>query len=354
MVVPLDYPTIRSRPADRSNPESGDHLSLIDQYGRTATDLRISLTDRCNLRCGYCMPAEGLAWLPRPELLTAPEIVRLAHVGVSQLGVRTIRFTGGEPLLRPDLVDIVAECARLRPRPELSMTSNAVGLTSRAHALASAGLTRVNISLDTLRPGVFTRITHRDLLPRALQGIAAAADAGLRPIKINAVLIRGINDDEATELLTWAVARDYELRFIELMPLDAQRGWDRGQLVSAAETRELLRKHVTLTRDPTPCAGAPAERWLVNGGPETVSFIASMTEPFCTDCRRTRLTADGQVRSCLFSHTEQDLRGALRSGADDHELAELWRAAMWGKPAGHGVDKPDFRPPARPMSAIGG
>ncbi|MFI1521505.1 GTP 3',8-cyclase MoaA [Kitasatospora cineracea] len=328
---------------------------LLDTYGRQAVDLRVSLTDRCNLRCTYCMPEEGLNWLGKPELLTDEEIVRLVALAVGSLGVREVRFTGGEPLLRPGLVAIIAACAALEPRPEISLTTNGIGLARIAPALRDAGVDRVNVSLDTLDPDTFARLTRRKRHQDVLDGLAAAEAAGLRPVKLNAVLMRGVNDGEAADLLAWAIEHRYQLRFIEQMPLDAQHGWDRTRMVTAEEILELLRTRFELTPEPAAARGAaPAERWLVDGGPATVGVIASVTRPFCRACDRTRLTADGQVRNCLFATGETDLRGALRSGAGDAELAELWRAAMWGKKAGAGIDGPEFLQPERPMSAIGG
>ncbi|WP_298322948.1 GTP 3',8-cyclase MoaA [Haloactinopolyspora sp.] len=328
---------------------------LVDRYGRVATDLRVSLTDRCNLRCTYCMPEEGLAWLPREDVLTDDEVVRLVRVAVERLGVREVRFTGGEPLLRRGLVDIVTRCAALTPRPELSLTTNAVGLVRVADKLAAAGLDRVNGSLDTIRHDRFETLTHRRRLDDVLAGLAAARDAGLEPVKVNAVLMRGINDDEAPELLAWALEHGYELRFIEQMPLDAQHGWSRDAMVTAAEILESLQAVFDLTPiGDVERGSAPAETWLISGGPAKVGVIASVTRPFCGSCDRTRLTAEGQVRTCLFAREESDLRGALRAGADDAELARRWEIAMAGKAAGHGIDDPGFLQPSRPMSAIGG
>ncbi|WP_435129499.1 GTP 3',8-cyclase MoaA [Actinacidiphila sp. bgisy144] len=328
---------------------------LVDTYGRVATDLRVSLTDRCNLRCTYCMPEEGLRWLARPDLLTDDEVVRLVRVAVTELGVTDVRFTGGEPLLRPGLAGIVARCAALEPRPRLSLTTNGIGLGRTAGALRAAGLDRVNVSLDTLRPDTFRTLTRRDRHRDVLDGLAAARAAGLTPVKVNAVLMRGVNDDEAPDLLAWALAEGYELRFIEQMPLDAQHGWQRSGMVTAEEILTALRTRFALTAEGEPARGhAPAERWLVDGGPARVGVIASVTRPFCRACDRTRLTADGQVRTCLFAREESDLRGALRSGAGDAEIAERWRTATWGKKAGSGLDDPAFLQPDRPMSAIGG
>ncbi|WP_405781881.1 GTP 3',8-cyclase MoaA [Streptomyces sp. NBC_00859] len=328
---------------------------LIDTFGRVATDLRVSLTDRCNLRCTYCMPEEGLQWLAKPDLLTDDEIVRLIRVAVTDLGITQVRFTGGEPLLRPGLVGIVERVAALEPRPRMSLTTNGIGLKRTARALAAAGLDRVNVSLDTLRPDVFKTLTRRDRHQDVLDGLEAARTEGLTPVKVNTVLMPGLNDDEAPDLLAWAVANDYELRFIEQMPLDAQHGWKRDGMITAGDILQSLRTRFTLTDEGTAERGsAPAERWVVDGGPHRVGVIGSVTRPFCAACDRTRLTADGQVRTCLFAREESDLRAALRSGASDGEIARLWKLAMWGKKAGSGLDDPSFLQPDRPMSAIGG
>jgi cyclic pyranopterin phosphate synthase len=334
---------------------------LIDRFGRRATDLRVSLTDRCNLRCSYCMPEEGLQWLAKSTLLTDEEIVRLVRIAVTMLGVREVRFTGGEPLLRPGLPGIVAACAALEPRPELSLTTNGIGLARIAGALHEAGLDRVNVSLDTLRPETFRTLARRNRHADVIAGLEAATTAGLTPVKINSVLMRGLNDDEAPDLLAWCLEQGYELRFIEQMPLDAQHGWTRDGMVTAAEILERLRTRFSLTAEPDDRRGsAPAERWLVREGDGTgevlgkVGVIASVTRPFCRACDRTRLTADGQVRNCLFATEETDLRGALRGGGGDAEIADLWCKAMWGKKAGAGIDDPAFLQPERPMSAIGG
>ena len=325
---------------------------LEDRYGRVATDLRVSLTDRCNLRCSYCMPAEGLDWLPDDSVLTDDEVVRLIHIGVEQLGIREVRFTGGEPLVRRGLVDIVRRTHELGV--ETSLTTNALGLSRTARALAEAGLDRINVSLDTVRPETFHEITRRDRFHDVIAGLEAARVAGLGPIKINAVLLRGVNDDQAPELLRWAIAEGYELRFIEQMPLDAQHGWSRTGMVTAEEIFGHLEREFVLAPATEPRGSAPAELFLVDGGPATVGVIASVTRPFCGDCDRVRLTADGQVRNCLFAREESDLRASLRSGASDEELAERWVIAMIGKRAGHGIDDPTFLQPDRPMSAIGG
>ena len=328
---------------------------LADSYGRVATDLRVSLTDRCNLRCSYCMPAEGLDWLPKPEVLTDDEVIRLVRIGVERLGITEVRFTGGEPLLRRGLPDLVARTAGLRPRPEISLTTNAIGLARVAAPLREAGLDRINVSLDTLRPDVFVALAKRDRLADVLAGLSAAVSAGLTPVKVNAVLMRGLNEDEAVPLLAFCLEHGYQLRFIEQMPLDAQHGWRRTDMVTADEILAALSAAVTLTPEGEQARGsAPAETFLVNGGPATVGVIGSVTRPFCGACDRVRLTADGQVRNCLFARTESNLRDPMRAGAGDDELAARWRAAVAAKLPGHGINDPGFLQPARPMSAIGG
>lgn len=328
-------------------------MQLIDTHGRVATDLRVSLTDRCNLRCQYCMPAEGLEWMPTEEVLSDDELIRLVGIGVRLLGVRDVRFTGGEPLLRRGLPSIIAATKALPGSPRTAITTNGLGLERTAGALAAAGLDRVNVSLDTIDPATFLTITRRDRLHDVVAGLAAAKDAGLTPVKINAVLLRGVNDHQAADLLHWSLQQGYELRFIEQMPLDAQHGWNREAMVTADETLALLSSQVDL--EPLGGRGsAPAERFLVDGGPATVGIIGSVTRPFCGDCNRVRLTADGQVRNCLFAREESDLRAALRSGADDESIARRWVSAMTTKLPGHGIDDPSFLQPTRPMSAIGG
>jgi cyclic pyranopterin phosphate synthase len=322
-----------------------------------STDLRISLTDRCNLRCTYCMPAEGLDWMPQEQVLSDAEVVRLVRVGVERLGITTVRLTGGEPLLRRDLEQLVADLAVLQPRPVIALTTNGIGLARRAAGLAAAGLDRINISLDTLQPDTFATLTRRRRLEDVLAGVRAAREAGLDPVKINTVLMRGLNDHEAVPLLRWAMAEGVQLRFIEQMPLDAQHAWQRSTMVTAAEIWDRLNAHFPLVEDPADVAArgsAPAELFRVAATGDTVGIIAAVSKPFCGSCDRVRLTADGQIRTCLFSRTESDLRAPLRSGASDAELADQWLAAVAGKQAGHGIDDPSFLQPDRPMSAIGG
>ena len=354
----LGVPTVR-----RASPHAGfadvpTAGPLRDTFGRVASDLRVSLTDRCNLRCSYCMPAEGLDWLPSRHLLRPDELGRLMHIAVTRLGVTSVRFTGGEPLLARHLEKVIAAAASLRPRPEISLTTNGVGLERRAVALAEAGLDRVNISLDSVDPARFAAITRRDRLADVLAGLAAAKEAGLAPVKVNAVLDAVTGREDVVELLRFCLQHGYHLRVIEQMPLDAGHQWSRDAALSADDVLAALRPHFRLQPDPTPRGSAPAELWLVDTGPDTPAgkfgVIASVSHAFCSTCDRTRLTADGQIRSCLFSTEETDLRGLLRGGADDDAIEAAWRAAMWAKPAGHGINDPGFIQPDRPMSAIGG
>jgi len=326
-------------------------MQLADRHGRVATDLRVSLTDRCNLRCQYCMPAEGLDWTPTEQVLTDTEVIRLIELAVTRLGVTSVRFTGGEPLLRKGLPEIVAAANGLGARTAL--TTNGLGLEHLAQPLKDAGLDRVNVSLDSVDSGTYSTITRRERLSDVIAGLEAAAAVGLRPVKVNAVLLRGINDDQAPDLMQWCLDRGYELRFIEQMPLDPQHGWSRDGMVTADETLELLSASHRLTALDGR-GSAPAERYLVDDGPHVIGIIGSVTRPFCGDCDRVRLTADGQVRNCLFARDESDLRSALRAGASDTDLAERWMIAMASKLPGHGIDDPTFLQPSRPMSAIGG
>ncbi|HUO37580.1 MAG TPA: GTP 3',8-cyclase MoaA [Mycobacterium sp.] len=353
-VTALGLPSVlrrEGREATAGVPTSGP---LVDSYGRVATDLRVSLTDRCNLRCTYCMPAEGLQWLGNDQLLRPHELIRLLRIAVTSLGVRSVRFTGGEPLLVKRLEEIVAATAQLRPRPEIALTTNGVGLARRAGGLAAAGLDRINVSLDSVDAAHFAAITRRDRLPDVLEGLSAARAAGLEPVKVNAVLDPVTGRDDAVTLLRFCLDHGYQLRIIEQMPLDAGHRWRRGEALTADDVLTALRRHFSLRPDTAPRGSAPAQLWQVDGGPATVGVIAAVTHAFCSDCDRTRLTADGQVRSCLFSQEETDLIGLLRGGADDDAVEAAWRAAMWAKPAGHGINDPNFVQPARPMSAIGG
>jgi cyclic pyranopterin phosphate synthase len=299
------------------------------------------------------MPSEGVPWAPDETVLGAQEILRLVRVAV-RLGVRSVRLTGGEPLLRRDVVDIVSGLAGLSPRPELSLTTNGTRLAQLASRLAGAGLDRVNVSLDTLRPAVFAQITRRRGHGRVLAGLEAARGAGLAPVKVNVVLLRGVNDDEACDLLAFCLEHGYQCRFIEQMPLDAGHCWSRSQMVTADEILEQLSRRFSLS----PLEGrgsAPAQLFGVDGGGGgTVGIVAAVTRPFCAGCNRLRLTADGQLRNCLFARDETDLRALLRAGADDETLAGAMARTVRLKAAGHGIDDPGFLQPARPMSAIGG
>jgi cyclic pyranopterin phosphate synthase len=326
--------------------------TLVDTYGRIHRNLRVSLTDRCNLRCTYCMPNDFAAWLPSEHQLTTDELVRVIEIAVSE-GINEVRLTGGEPLLRPDIVEIVSRINAITNAPTLTMTTNALTLEKVAKPLVDAGLTRINISLDTLDRDRFKLMTHRDRIDDVFAGIKAAQDAGINPIKINAVLLKGVNADEAPALLEWALANNLALRFIEQMPLDAGGIWERSSLVTADDIYADLSTRYELT----PCDGrgsSPAEEFFVNGGPATVGIIGSVTRPFCGACDRLRLTSDGQLRSCLFSLEEMDLRTAMRNGASDEDIASRFRKTVAGKLPGHGINDPKFIQPQRPMSAIGG
>jgi cyclic pyranopterin phosphate synthase len=354
-LVALGVPSVH-----RPQPPAPADGPLVDTFGRIATDLRVSLTDLCNLRCTYCMPAEGLDWMPREQKLHPDELAQLLRIAVTRLGITSVRFTGGEPLVVPHLEGVIAATAALRPRPEITLTTNGVGLARRAAALKEAGLDRINVSLDTVDAAHFAAITRRDRLADVLAGLSAAKDAGLSPVKVNAVLdpITGLEDVVA--LLRFCLDHGYQLRIIEQMPLDAGHSWQRDRTISADDILGTLRGHFTLTPDPTPRGSAPAQLWQVSApGSDAavigqVGIIASVSQAFCAACDRTRLTADGQVRNCLFASEETDLRALLRDGADDDALEAAWRASMWAKAAGHGINDPDFVQPDRPMSAIGG
>ncbi len=326
---------------------------IIDRFGRVATDLRVSVTDKCNLRCTYCMPAEGLTWLPKAEILTYEEISRLVSL-FHALGVRTIRLTGGEPTVRRDLPDLVRMIRTAAPDVDVSMTTNGLLLDELAGPLKEAGLDRINVSVDSLLRHRFAEMTRRDALDRAMAGLRAAEAAGLSPIKLNCVVVRGTNDDEVADFATFARETGYDVRFIEYMPLDADHGWERDKVMPSREVLARIGERfplLPLEHDER----APATSYrFADGAPGTVGVIASVTEPFCDACDRMRITADGQFRSCLFALDETNLRDPLREGASDGELERLIRAAMWEKWAGHRINHPDFVQPPRSMSAIGG
>lgn len=332
---------------------------LVDTFGRTARDLRVSLTEKCSLRCTYCMPEEGLPPIPEAALMTTDEVIRLVTLAHRELGVREVRFTGGEPLMRRDLEQIVAGTRAECPDLPIALTSNAVGLEHRARGLVDAGLDRINISLDTVRRAEFAELTRRDRLPAVLRGVRAAREAGLDPIKVNAVPMRATLPG-APDLLGWALEERVQLRFIEEMPLDADNTWSRVEMVTAREVLDELSTRYELIPAGRDDPAAPAELWEVaghtkaDGTPATVGVIATVTRNFCEACDRTRLTAEGTVRSCLFSDDETDVLGVLRSGADEADVADVWRGAMWGKQAGHGIGGDAFHRPRRSMGAIGG
>ncbi|MGH2725253.1 MAG: GTP 3',8-cyclase MoaA [Actinomycetota bacterium] len=325
---------------------------LTDRFGRVATDLRVSVIDRCNFRCTYCMPAEGLPWLPRDEVLTVEEIERLVRV-MAGLGVRAVKLTGGEPTVRPDLPDIVARLRAVDPRLELSLTTNGYLLDRLAGRLREAGLDRATVSCDSLIRHRFADMTRRDALDRVLAGLRAAREAGLSPVKVNCVVIAGTNDDESVAFAELARDSGCEIRFIEYMPLDADRAWERSKVVPSRD----LRARIEAVYPLAPAKGQvqPATMFrFADGAPGGVGFISSVTEPFCDTCDRIRLTADGQLRACLFSLEETDLRGPLRDGATDEEVGRLIRGGVSRKWAGHRINHPDFVRPGRSMSMIGG
>lgn len=346
--------------ADPSHASRGG--ALVDTHGRVHRDLRISLTDRCSLRCTYCMPEQGNEWLARQSILGIDEIEEIARVAAAA-GVTTFRLTGGEPLLRRDIVDVVRRLARIHGPDgpvQVAMTTNGIALPEYLPGLVDAGLARLNVSIDTLRRDRFAALTRRDRLDDVLRGIAAAAASGLRPLKLNAVAMRGVNDDELVELVEFALAHGAQLRFIEQMPLDVSHTWDRARMVTREEILDVLAARWTLTPVPGR-GGAPAERWMLDGGPATVGVIASVTAPFCGDCDRLRLTADGQLRNCLFSTSEYDLMPVLRPDGVPASVAarrdgidRMLRACVHGKLPGHAIDDPGFLQPRRGMNAIGG
>jgi len=325
---------------------------LVDTFGRIADDLRVSVTDRCNFRCTYCMPAEGLAWLPKSEILTFEECTRLLGVFVG-LGVRSIKVTGGEPTVRADLPTLVRMFREVGPQLDISITTNGVLLDRLAGPLAEAGVDRATVSCDSLMRHRFAEMTRRDALDKVFAGLEAAEDAGLTPIKINTVVIGGTNDDELVEFARWSRETGYEVRFIEYMPLDAEHAWERSKVVPSQRILEIIGAAFPLAA--VGHANEPATSYtFADGAPGRIGVIASVTEPFCDTCNRLRLTAEGQVRACLFSLEETDLRGPMRDGASDDELAGLIRATVWRKWSGHRINHADFVQPARSMSMIGG
>ncbi len=326
---------------------------LVDRYGRVHSDLRISVTDRCNFRCVYCMPEEGVAFLPRQDILSFEEFARVATVDRS-LGVRSVRLTGGEPLVRRGVVELVRQLAGIG-FDDLALTTNGTTLVSMARPLAAPGLKRVNISCDSLRPERFRRIRRRGELEDVLRAMAAADEAGLAPLKVNVVVMSGVNDDEILDFASFARRHGRVVRFIEYMPLDAEGNWERAQVVSSDEI--LARIDAMWPLEPLEASGddpAPATRYRFRDGAGEIGVVASVTRPFCGSCNRLRLTADGAIRNCLFSDDEISLRSLLRSGAGDEDIAMALRASVWGKLPGHGINEPGFLRPVRSMSMIGG
>jgi GTP 3',8-cyclase len=335
------------------SPEMTDRAPLTDAHGRAIGDVRVSVTDRCNFRCRYCMPAEGLPWLEREELLTFEEIARVVAL-LSELGVGGVRLTGGEPLVRRDLPRLAAMLSRLPRVRELAITTNGYLLERHAAALVAAGVRRFNVSIDSLQRHRFAEITRRDALPQALAGLdALAALAGVAAIKVNAIGRRGFTEQEVLPFARFARERPFEVRFIEFMPLDADHAWDADQVLTGEEIRLAIDAVWPLEPEPRePSATARVYRFADGRG--RIGFVNPVSEPFCGDCNRIRLTADGQLRTCLFSRRETDLRAALRAGADDDELEAIVRAAVWRKELKHRIDEPGFTPPPRSMSQIGG
>jgi len=324
--------------------------ALIDSFGRVHRDLRISVTDRCNFRCTYCMPAEGMAWLPRSEVLTFEEIVRVARVAVERFGIDSIRLTGGEPTVRAHLPKLVEMLAGLGV--ELAMTTNGTTLRLLAQDLADAGLTRINISCDSLRRDRFAEITKRDSLDRVLDGVDAALGAGLHPVKLNVVAMRGVNEDELVDFATFGRDKGVVVRFIEFMPLDAQQAWTNDQVLTYDDIRRTIGEVYPL--EPMTRGSAPAERFRYLDGRGEIGIIASVTQSFCDNCDRVRLTAEGAFRTCLFATEEQDLRGLLRGGGSDDDIAAVIARAVAGKWAGHAINQVHFIRPTKSMSQIGG
>ena len=332
-------------------------MDLVDSFGRVVRDLRISVTDRCNFRCTYCMPAEGMTWLDRSEVLTYEEIERVARICVEKFGVDSLRLTGGEPTVRAHLPQLISKLAALRlpngTKPDIALTTNGATLRNIALELRNAGLDRINVSLDSLKPERFFAMTRRDELHNVLAGIAEAQIAGFTPMKVNAVVERGANDDEILDLVRYGRDNNVEVRFIEFMPLDATNEWERNKVVSQDEIVATIAAEFPLELMPARGA-APADRWRFLDGKGTVGVIPSVTHPFCGDCDRVRLTSDGQFRTCLFATDESDIRSLLRNGGTDEEIAELIQIAVGAKWAGHQINQVNFIRPNRSMSQIGG
>ncbi|MBZ8177071.1 GTP 3',8-cyclase MoaA [Corynebacterium sp. 3HC-13] len=364
MRIPLSDPVVSATAAATDLPRALPHGNrlLYDRFGRVARDLRVSLTDRCNLRCTYCMPEEGLTWLAKESTLNDDEIQRLLRIAITRLGIRQVRFTGGEPLLRKSLAQIIRTTKELMTDenvpPRIAMTTNGVGLANHAASLAKAGLDRVNISLDTIDPQRYHQLTRRDRLHHVIDAIDASVQAGLTPVKINAVIMPGLNEQDIVPLAEFCLQREVQLRFIEQMPLGPHEAWDRSTMISARDIIQRLSESFVLSPAVEKRGSAPAALWDVHHRDRDlagkIGIIASVSQSFCTDCDRTRLTADGAVRNCLFTRSETSLRDILRDGGSDEDIMLAWATAMWHKKPGHGIDDPHFLQPQRPMSAIGG
>jgi cyclic pyranopterin phosphate synthase len=327
---------------------------LKDNYGRAIRDLRVSITDRCNFRCFYCMPEEAMEWKPKPEILTYEEIVRVAQVFVS-LGIDKLRVTGGEPMLRRDLESLIGRLAEIEGVEDLAMTTNAHFLRGRAKALKDAGLQRITVSLDSLTPDRFALLTGRNELAQVLDGIDAAIEAGLHPVKINSVAIRGINDDQAIRFAEFARAKAATVRFIEFMPLDNGKIWRREMVVPGEELRRRIDEVYPLERVKSENLSETARRWrFADGAPGEIGFINPVTQPFCGHCSRIRLTADGMIRTCLFSAVEHDIKRLMRGGASNDDLIDFIIATVEKKEDRHHINDPEFVQPLRTMSCIGG
>jgi cyclic pyranopterin phosphate synthase len=327
--------------------------NLIDSYGRKIGDLRISVTDRCNFRCSYCIPVENIQWKRRDEILTYEEIAQLVRLFV-RLGVSKVRVTGGEPLLRPGVLSLIEQLTAIEDIGDLALTTNGKLLPEFAQSLRGAGVRRLNISLDSLQPQKFEKMTRRDALADVLRGIEAATEAGFAPLKINAVVMRGINDDEIIDFADFARTTGHTVRFIEFMPLDSGHMWKPELVVTGREVYDAISAKYELVPLPARSPSETALRYRFADNPAEIGIIAPVSNPFCGNCNRLRLTADGQLRTCLFSVIEHDLKTPMRAGATEAELEHLIREAVWGKEQGHKINRPEFQQPLRTMSCIGG
>jgi cyclic pyranopterin phosphate synthase len=339
---------------EHTESEQQTAATMKDSFGRTVNNLRISVTDRCNFRCRYCMPEEGMQWMARSELLSFEELTRLTGIFAS-LGVKHIRLTGGEPLMRKDLHVLVKQVADVPGIQDVAMTTNGYFLAEQASDLVEAGLHRINVSLDSLDPMKFTEMTRRDNFHKVWEGIEAVDRLGIRPIKLNVVLIRGVNEDEIPKFADLARSRAFVIRFIEFMPIGSDDGWSPDKVVTGKEIVSRMEKAVGKRLMPVELRGAqPADRFVFEDGIGEIGLISSVSEPFCNHCNRVRITSDGKLRTCLFSLGETDLRALLRGGADDATIRTTISEAVWKKEEGHLINRPGFVRPARSMSQIGG